>query len=108
MTLGRLFELYQAEQQGKQIMMREHRYGYFEDFERIIEVKLLECGLSLLASEPADTAESDYFESYIESGKEADILRCRISERILNSPKNYFHYYHKRITKQEAINLLYN
>lgn len=59
MTLGRLFELYQAEQQGKQIMMREHRYGNFEDFERIIEVKLLECGLSLLASEPADTAESD-------------------------------------------------
>lgn len=51
--------------------------------------------------------QDEYSKSYIESGKEADILRCRISERILNSPKNYFHYYHKRITKQEAINLLY-
>lgn len=40
MTLGRLMELYQAEQQGKQIMLMvfEHNYYYSHDY--ISEVKL--------------------------------------------------------------------
>ena len=49
MTLGRLMYLYQAEQQGKQIMMREYRCGYLEIYENIKEVKLSECDLSLFA-----------------------------------------------------------
>ena len=45
MTLGRLMELYQAEQQGKQIMKRE--YGRFVIMrETITKVKLAECELS--------------------------------------------------------------
>ena len=51
MTLGRLMELYQAEQQGKQIMMREYRCGYLESYENIEEVKLSECELSTLVLE---------------------------------------------------------
>lgn len=51
MTLGRLMELYQAEQQGKQIMLREYRCGYLEIYENIEEVKLSECELSKLVLE---------------------------------------------------------
>ena len=46
-------------------------------------------------------------EQYKETGKEANIVRQRIIERIQNSSKKYFHYNHKRITKEEAINLLF-
>ena len=48
MTLGRLMELYQAEQQGKQIMKKEYRCGYLESYEHIEEIKLSECDLSML------------------------------------------------------------
>ncbi len=51
MTLGRLMELYIAEQQGKQIMLREYRCGLFETYERITEVKIAECDLSLFVEE---------------------------------------------------------
>lgn len=44
--------------------------------------------------------------NYQETGKEKQILINRISERIKNSPKEYFHYNHKRISKEEAIELL--
>ena len=47
MTLGRLMELYTAEQQGKQIMLREYHCGFFEAYEHITEVKITECDLSL-------------------------------------------------------------
>lgn len=47
MTLGRLMELYTAEQQGKQIMLRRYRCGFFETYERITEVKIAECDFSL-------------------------------------------------------------
>lgn len=46
MTLGRLMELYQAEQQGKQIMRIEHDTAG----EWIKEVKITECDLSILAN----------------------------------------------------------
>lgn len=49
---------------------------------------------------------SKCLEQYTETGKEADIVKQRIIERIQNSPKEYFHYYGKRITKQGAIDLL--
>lgn len=48
MTLGRLMELYQAEQQGKQIMLREHSIGLPISCDRIIEVKISEYELSML------------------------------------------------------------
>lgn len=51
MTLGRLMELYQAEQQGKQIMIKEHNCGFFETYENIKEIKLSECELSKLVLE---------------------------------------------------------
>lgn len=44
--------------------------------------------------------------NYQETGKEKQILINRISEKIKNSPKEYFHYNHKRISKEEAIELL--
>ena len=40
MTLGRLMELYQAEQQGKQIMRKVSEYGYYESREYISKIKL--------------------------------------------------------------------
>lgn len=61
MTLGRLMELYQAEQQGKQIMMREYRCGYLKSYENIEEVKLSECELSTLVLEnDADALDYSY------------------------------------------------
>ena len=63
MTLGRLMELYQAEQQGKQIMMREYRCGYLETYERITEVNLSECELSTLVLEN-DTDELEFSYTY--------------------------------------------
>jgi len=61
MTLGRLMELYQAEQQGKQIMMREYRCGYLESYEYIEEVELSDCELSTLVLEnDADALDYSY------------------------------------------------
>lgn len=45
MTLGRLIELYQAEQQGKQIMLKTyHSDGYYSS-EDINEVTISDCEL---------------------------------------------------------------
>ena len=48
----------------------------------------------------------DYKDDYKETGKEKYILIERIEERIINSTKQYFHYNHKRISKEEAIKLV--
>lgn len=57
MTLGRLIELYQAEQQGKQIMRREWYYGYYSGHEFTSKVKLSECDLKdLVLDEQEDTS----------------------------------------------------
>lgn len=48
----------------------------------------------------------DYKDDYKETGKEKYILIERIEERIINSTKQYFHYNHKRISKEEAIKLI--
>ena len=69
MTLGRLMYLYQAEQQGKQIMMREYRCGYLESYENIEEVKLSECELSTLVLED-DTDRLDFSYTYFIKDKE--------------------------------------
>jgi len=45
---------------------------------------------------------------YIPSDYDKDILIERISTRLLNSKKKYWHYYNKQISKLEAINLLKN
>ena len=51
---------------------------------------------------------SAFNSDYQETGKEKQIIINRISEKIKNSPKEYFHYYHKQISKEEAIELLKN
>lgn len=61
MALGRLMELYQAEQQGKQIMMRTHHSGYYSSHEHISEVKITECELKdLILDEQEDTSVTFY------------------------------------------------
>lgn len=52
MTLGRLMELYQAEQQGKQIMQKEYHPRYY--YERITEVKISDCDLSTFVDDDSD------------------------------------------------------
>lgn len=48
----------------------------------------------------------EFQNDYEETGLEKNILIERISERILSSPKSYFHYNHKRISKEDSIKLL--
>lgn len=48
----------------------------------------------------------DFWFGYRPTQKEKKMLEERITDRILNSKKEYFHYYGKQITKQEAIKLL--
>lgn len=54
MTLGRLMELYQAEQQSKQIMMKVRHYGYYGSYEHIEKVKIMECELKDLIFDEQD------------------------------------------------------
>ena len=54
MTLGRLMELYQAEQQGKQIMMRESHCGLYFYNDIIKKVKISEYQLSTLVLDDID------------------------------------------------------
>lgn len=61
MTLGRLIELYQAEQQGKQIMMRTCYHGYYSSHEDISEIKLTECELRDLALDKQEDKSYTYF-----------------------------------------------
>lgn len=65
MTLGRLMELYQAEQQGKQIMKKEYRC--FGSYKYIEEIKLSECDLSTLILEDTD---DNYSYTYFIKGEE--------------------------------------
>lgn len=47
-----------------------------------------------------------FWHGHAVTAEEKQLLIERITERINSSNKEYFHYYGKRITKQEAINLL--
>lgn len=47
-----------------------------------------------------------YWHGYSPTREEKKLLIERITERINNSNKEYFHYYRKQITKQQAIHLL--
>ena len=51
MTLGRLIELYKAEQEGKQIMKRKCAIGIFASFQSIEEVKISDYDLRALLSQ---------------------------------------------------------
>lgn len=46
------------------------------------------------------------FNDYTPTDKEYNLLVERISDRLFNSKKEYWHYYGKKITKQESIKLL--
>ena len=61
MTLGRLIELYQAEQQGKQIMMRTHNSGYFDSQEYTSEVKITECELKDLVFDEQENTHITFY-----------------------------------------------
>lgn len=61
MTLGRLMELYQAEQQGKQIMMRTRHSGYYSSHEYTREIKITGCELKdLVLDEHKDASITFY------------------------------------------------
>lgn len=62
MTLGRLMKLYQAEQQGKQIMMRTRYSEYYSSHEYTEEIKITECELKDLV---LDEQENTYITFYI-------------------------------------------
>lgn len=47
-----------------------------------------------------------FWHGYTPTKEEKQLLITRITERITNSKKPYFHYYGKQITKQQAIHLL--
>lgn len=61
MTLGRLMELYQAEQQGKQIMKRTYRREYYSSHKYIEEVKITECELKDLVLDRQENESYTYF-----------------------------------------------
>lgn len=48
-----------------------------------------------------------YMNDYTPTQRDKDILFERIVLRIMNSPKKYWHYNHKRITKEQAVEILY-
>jgi len=50
--------------------------------------------------------DDQYMNDYIPTNDEYNLLKERITERINNSNKQYFHYYGKRISKLEACSLL--
>lgn len=54
MTLGRLMELYQAEQQGKQIMVRESHSGLYFHNDIIKKVRISEWQLNTLVLNDID------------------------------------------------------
>lgn len=50
--------------------------------------------------------DNQYMNDYIPTNDEYNLLKERITERINNSNKKYFHYYGKQISKQQACSLL--
>lgn len=50
----------------------------------------------------------EYFCAYNPTEEEKKLLIERINQRIMESPKNKWHYYGKEISKQEAIEILKN
>ena len=48
----------------------------------------------------------DIVDDWDEEGFEKVLLEERITSKIMSSPKQYFHYNHKRISKQETIKIL--
>ncbi len=52
--------------------------------------------------------DNQYMNDYIPTNDEYNLLKERITERINNSNKQYFHYYGKRISKSDACSLLIN
>ena len=50
--------------------------------------------------------DSEYFNDYIPTSNERELLIKRITERLKNSPKSSWHYCGKKISKEEAIEML--
>lgn len=45
-------------------------------------------------------------DSFKEEGWERNMIIDRIVEKVMSSPKQYFHYNHRRITKEEVMEIL--
>jgi len=50
--------------------------------------------------------DSEYFNDYVPTSNEREVLIKRIRERLKNSPKLSWHYCGKKISKEEAIEML--
>lgn len=61
MTLKRLLELYQAEQQGKQIMVKVRHSGYYNHNEHTEKVKIAECELQDLVLDKQEGISTTFF-----------------------------------------------
>ena len=72
MTLGRLMELYQAEQQGKQIMVRVFEHGYYESREYISKINLLDEELKDLVLERDDDDDDTTYTYFIKDEEDED------------------------------------
>ena len=70
MTLGRLLELYKAEQDGKQIMKKTCHHGYYSSHEYISKVKITECELKDLV---LDEQENTSYVFYIKDEEYEDL-----------------------------------
>ena len=74
MTLGRLMELYQAEQQGKQIMVRESHCGLYDYNDTIKKVRISEYQLSTLVLDNIDRTYTFFIKD------EEDEYGCKLNE----------------------------
>ena len=57
-------------------------------------------------SSNSENISMDYLNDYIPTSNERELLIKRITERLKNSPKSSWHYCGKKISKEEAIEML--
>lgn len=62
MTLRKLFELYNAEQNGKQIMKRVVKYSYSDrNLEYVVPINIGNCDLLDLISDGDDDSDTEFY-----------------------------------------------
>lgn len=55
-----------------------------------------------------DYVKSEYMKDYVPTEEERQMLVERITDRIVNGNKPYYHYYGRQISKEEALAILEN
>ncbi len=58
------------------------------------------------AFDDTEVKSDELWKDYTPTPEDTELLKARIIERITNSPKTYWHYRSKRISKERAIKLL--